>query len=107
MPTADAKFVFPQTCRLKSSPQIRDVVLQRQSVFHFPIKCCYSIVEASGTPGCQIAFLVSKKRFRLIPPDGQSLRLCWMFVGNELPNFPHVETAAKQILRDLQQRLHS
>ncbi len=129
MPTADAKFVFPQTCRLKSSPQIRDVVLQRQSVFHFPIKCCYSIVKASGTPGCQIAFLVSKKRFRhavdrnrvkrlmreayrlnrhdLIPPDGQSLRLCWMFVGNELPNFPHVETAAKQILRDLQQRLHS
>jgi ribonuclease P protein component len=46
-------------------------------------------------------------RHDLIPPDGQSLRLCWMFVGTELPDFPHIETAAMYILRDLQQRLHS
>lgn len=128
MPTADANtFAFPRTCRLKSSPQIKDVVQQRLSVFHFPIKCFYSIVETPDSTGCQVAFLVSKKRFRhavdrnrvkrllreayrlngkeLTAPENHSLRLCWMFVGTELPDFRQVENAAQQIFRDLQHKL--
>jgi ribonuclease P protein component len=129
MPTADANnFAFPRTSRLKSSPQIKDVVQQRQSVFHFPIKCFYSIVETPDSTGCQVAFLVSKKRFHhavdrnrvkrllreayrlngkeLTAPENRSLHLCWMFVGTELPDFHLVESAAQQIFRDLQQKLN-
>ena len=61
MPTADANFSFPQTCRLKSSQQIKDVVLQRQSVFRYPIKCFYSIPETPGESACRIAFIVPNK----------------------------------------------
>ena len=128
MPTADANFAFPRTCRLKSSPQIKDVVLQRQSVFHFPIKCFYSILETPDSTGCQVAFLVSKKRFRhavdrnrvkrllretyrlnqkeITLPEGHTVRLCWMFVGNELPDFHEVDAAAQQIFHDLQHKFN-
>jgi len=41
----------------------------------------------------------------LAVPENCSLRLCWMFVGTELPDFRHVEAAAQQIFRDLQQKL--
>ncbi|MBP5496397.1 MAG: ribonuclease P protein component [Bacteroidales bacterium] len=128
MPTADANFSFPQTCRLKSSQQIKDVVLQRQSVFRYPIKCFYSILETPGESACRIAFIVPKKRFRhavdrnsvkrlfreayrlhrhdIALPKNQTLRLCWMFVGEELPDFPTVEEAALHLIDELQRKLN-
>ena len=128
MPTADANFSFPQTCRLKSSQQIKDVVLQRQSVFRYPIKCFYSILETPGESACRIAFIVPKKRFRhavdrnrvkrlfreayrlhrhdLALPENQTLRLCWMFVGEDLPDFPTVEDAALHLFGELQRKLN-
>lgn len=128
MPTADANFSFPQTCRLKSSQQIKDVVLQRQSVFRYPIKCFYSILETPGESACRIAFIVPKKRFRhavdrnrvkrlfreayrlhrhdIAHPENQTLRLCWMFVGEELPDFPTVEDAALHLIGELQRKLN-
>ena len=129
MPTADAKFSFPQSCRLKSSQQILDVVRQRQSLFRFPIKCLYSILETPGETACRVAFVVSKKRFRhavdrnrvkrllreayrlhrleLALPENQTLRLCWMFVGDELPDFRTVEDAAQHLFGELQRKLNS
>lgn len=127
MPTADAKFPFPKGCRLKSTQQIRDVVLQRQSVFHFPIKCFYSVQPTPKESFCKIAFLVSKKRFRhavdrnrvkrllresyrlhcqgIVLPKEASVNLCWMFVGVELPTYQQVESAAQQIITELQAKL--
>ena len=128
MPTADANFSFPQTCRLKSSQQIKDVVLQRQSVFRYPIKCLYSILETPGETACRVAFVVSKKRFRhavdrnrvkrlfreayrlhhqeLPLPEDRTVHLCWMFVGEELPDFRTVEDAAVHLFGELQRKLN-
>jgi ribonuclease P protein component len=127
MPTADAKFSFPQSCRLKSSLLIKDVVQQRQSVFSFPVKCFYSVVPSSETDLPKVAFLVSKKRFhhavdrnrvkrllresyrhhfRALPlPEGQSLLLCMMFVSSELPSLQQVDASISQIFSELQSRI--
>lgn len=124
MPTAAAKYPFPKARRLKSSLLIKDTVQQRKSVFCFPIKCFYSVRETTGDATSNVAFLVSKKRFahavdrnrvkRLLresyrlhcqeftPTSGQTVSLCWMFVGETLPAFPQVEEAARKIFADLQ-----
>ena len=124
MPTADANFSFPKSSRLKSSLLIKDIVRQRDAVFSFPIKCFYSIENVEGPVMPKVAFLVSKKRFRhavdrnrvkrllresyrlynqeLSVPENLALNLCWMFVGSELPTYRQVETAARQIFKELQ-----
>lgn len=123
MPTAAAKFSFPKEHRLKSSLLIKETVQQRKSVFCFPIKCFYSVRETPGA-ACNVAFLVSKKRFahavdrnrvkRLLreayrlhsqeftPISEQTVNLCWMFVGETLPTFTQVEEAARRIFAELQ-----
>lgn len=130
MPAADAKsFSFPKTHRLKSSLLIKEVVQQRQSVFCFPVKCFYQVVEANDDVAPKIAVLVSKKRFHhavdrnrvkrllreayrlyrheLTLPDHHTLNMCWMFVGVEKPTQQQVESAAVQIFQDLTSKIAS
>lgn len=130
MPAADAKsFSFPKTHRLKSSLLIKEVVQQRQSVFCFPVKCFYQVVEANDDVAPKIAVLVSKKRFHhavdrnrvkrllreayrlhrheLTLPDHHTLNMCWMFVGVEKPTQQQVESAAVQIFQGLTSKIVS
>lgn len=130
MPVADAKsFSFPNTNRLKSSLLIKEVVQQRQSVFCFPVKCFYQVVETKEFVAPKIAVLVSKKRFHhavdrnrvkrllreayrlhcheLVLPENLTLNLCWMFVGVEKPTKQQVESAAVQIFHDLASKIAS
>lgn len=128
MPTAAVKFPFPKDRRLKSSLLIKETVQQRKSVFCYPIKCFYNVRENVGGAVSNVAFLVSKKRFahavdrnrvkRLLresyrlhcqefaPCEGQSVSLCWMFVGETLPTLAQVEEAARHIFADLQSTLN-
>ena len=128
MPTADDNFPFPKSSRLKSSLLIKDIVRQRDAVFSFPIKCFYSQETVEGSELPKVALLVSKKRFRhavdrnrvkrllreayrlhhheLELPENTRLNLCWMFVGNELPAFSQVESAAQHIFKELQSTLN-
>lgn len=130
MPAADAKlFSFPKANRLKSSLLIKEVVQQRQSVFCFPVKCFYQVMEASENVVPKIAVLVSKKRFHhavdrnrvkrlfreayrlhcheLSLPAHLTLNMCWMFVGVEKPTQQQVEAAAVQIFHDLTSKIAS
>lgn len=127
MPAADAKSCsFPRSCRLKSSLVIKNVVHERQSVFHYPIKCFYHTEDGAGPVSPRMAVLVSKKRLRhatdrnrvkrlmreayrlhfrdLSLPEDCALSMCWMFVGTEKPDFPQVENAAIEILHQLRSR---
>ena len=127
MPTADVRFTFPKISRLKSSALIKEVVQHRQSVFRFPIKCFYCVQDTPGSTAAKIAFLVSKRRLRhavdrnrmkrllreafrlhsgkLAVSDNKTLYLCWMFVGDVLPDFHQVESAAQQLFQDLHRKL--
>ena len=129
MPTAAVSFAFPKSHRLKSSLLIKKTVQQRLSVFAFPIKCFYLLQEPSGCPGVKVAFLVSKKRFphavdrnrvkRLmresyrihlqdfICNEEKTLNLCWMYVGDMLPTFAQVESAAQELFRELNSKINS
>lgn len=130
MPAADAKsFSFPKINRLKSSLLIKEVVQQRQSVFCFPVKCFYQVVEVEDGIAPKIAVLVSKKRFHhavdrnrvkrllreayrlhcheLVMPDNHTLNMCWMFVGVEKPTQQQVESAAIQIFQELTSKIGS
>lgn len=128
MPTADANFSFPKSARLKSSLLIKDIVRQRAAVFSFPIKCFYSVETKSERQLPRVAFLVSKKRFRhavdrnrvkrllreayrlhaqeLALPENQTVDMCWMFVGAELPTLYQVDAAARQIFKELNTNIH-
>jgi ribonuclease P protein component len=128
MPTADANFSFPKSARLKSSLLIKDIVRQHDAVFSFPIKCFYSVGKTDVQTMPKVAFLVSKKRFHhavdrnrvkrllresyrlhcqeLTLPDDCALNLCWMFVGHELPTSQQVDTAARQLFKELQSNLN-
>jgi len=106
---------------------IKDVVHQRESVFSYPIKCFYHLDETTDCPFPKVAMLVSKKRFhhatdrnrvkRLMReayrlhcpdfpcPEKGTLQLCWMFIGNEMPDYHQMENAAVQIFHHLSEKL--
>jgi ribonuclease P protein component len=129
MPTADDNLSFPKSSRLKSSLLIKDIVRQREAVFSFPVKCFYSVEASEGQTPPKVAFLVSKKRFRhavdrnrvkrllreayrlhlreLELPENTRLNLCWMFVGNGLPAFSQVESAAQHLFKELRSTLNT
>lgn len=128
MPAEDAKpFAFPKNNRLKSSLLIREVVQHGKSVFCYPVKCFYCVETSEASSAPKIAVLVSKKRLRhatdrnrvkrlmresyrlhsrsLTLPDNTALTMCWMFVGSTMPDFPQMESAARQIFHDMDQKL--
>lgn len=120
MQPAGAKFSFPQRHRLKSSLQIKKIVCARQSVTKYPIKCFFEILPSEDDcEGLKIAFLVSKRKFKhatdrnrvkrllreafrlnkhqISLPEKATLNMCWMFIGDAIPTFQQVETAAIDI----------
>ena len=122
MQAADVNsYAFPKSCRLKSSLRIKDIVLQRNFVFSFPIKCYYNLDVSENL---KLAVIVPKKRFphatdrnrvkrlmreafrlnrhQLKLPDHCGGELCWMFVGGELPTYKQVCAATACIFTELQ-----
>ena len=125
MPHADAKFSFPENKRLKSSQRIRFIVAQRKSIAKYPIKCFYQTDFCQTSGGnIRVAMLVSKRKFRhavdrnrvkrlfrgafrlnyniLTIPNNLNLDICWMFVGQELPEFSTVSKVSIELFKTLQ-----
>ena len=125
MPSAAANFRFYRTERIKSSSTIQEILEERRSCSAFPIKCYYRFVPKNEA-SVQVAFVVSKRRFKhavdrnrikrlmresfrlqkhLFPADGQNtLQMCWIYVGQELPDYQSVYKAGGRIFQQVSQQ---
>jgi ribonuclease P protein component, eubacterial len=125
MPSAVANFRFYRTERIKSSSTIQEILEERRSCSAFPLKCYYRFVPKSEA-SVQVAFVVSKRRFKhavdrnrvkrlmresfrlqkhLMPADEQcTLQMCWIYVGVELLDYQAVYKAGGRVFQQLSQQ---
>lgn len=123
MQPVEDKQVFPRGEHLKSSLAIKEVMDAKQSVYSYPIKCYYDLLEQSGRTSMQLAVTVSKKRFHhavdrnrmkrlmresyrlqkhlLLVPEGKCCRLCWIFVAKEKASFAEIHEAASSVFQKI------
>lgn len=134
MPPADGNCTFSENDRLTSPTAVARLLETHDTVFRFPIKCCYRVaddVSDAGMPDARLAVVVPKRRlrravdrnrvkrlmreayrvrkFRFIPPaaDGRQLLMCWIYVHDGIADYKTVEKAAAAILERISRKLNA
>lgn len=130
MPLEGDKSSFGSKCRLKSSLQIQEVLRHKRYVYVFPIKCYYKFTAESNALGnCKLAIIVRKRCFKRavdrnrlkrlmreayrlhkfhIPESYAScetLKMCWLYISDNIESFSTVEKAAVTILTKLDKEM--
>lgn len=127
MQPVEDRNTFPVAERVKSSLLIKKIMDENRSIYDYPIKCYYRIMDAGDAVVSQLAVMVPKKRFhhavdrnrmkrlmrecyrlhkhRLLLPEGKCCQMCWISVAKEMPDYESVEKAVLALFQQINTQL--